>query len=138
MAALLLALVDDTIPNINARPNVLIKDINARAQEVLTRNDKGNFFNCIRLALPPSRDNHVKFRKALVNTVQALMNLNIRSTMFSGTDLLGKFYEVFLKYGNGAKEIGVVLTPRHITRFAAEVLDVDSNDVICDPACGTG
>ena len=37
--------------------------------------------------------------------------------MRSGKDVLGKFYEVFLKYGNGAKEIGIVLTPRHITRF---------------------
>ncbi len=34
--------------------------------------------------------------------------------MNSGTDVLGKFYEVFLKYGNGAKEIGIVLTPRHV------------------------
>jgi len=26
--------------------------------------------------------------------------------MNSSTDVLGQFYEVFLKYGNGAKEIG--------------------------------
>ncbi len=138
IAALLLALVDDTLPNIDASPAVLIQDINTRAKEVLRRNGKENFFQCIQLTLPPSPDNHVKFRRALVNTIQALMNLNIRSTMYSGTDLLGKFYEVFLKYGNGAKEIGIVLTPRHITRFAAEILDVDYTDVVCDPACGTG
>ena len=66
------------------------------------------------------------------------MHLNIRSTMFSGTDLLGKFYEVFLKYGNGAKEIGIVLTPRHITRFAVQILDVEQHDIVCDPTCGTG
>jgi hypothetical protein len=28
--------------------------------------------------------------------------------------------EVFLKYGNGAIEISIVLTPRHVTRFAVE------------------
>ena len=138
MAALLLALVDDTLPNIDANPRVLIQGINARAREVLRRNDKENFFQCVELALPPAPDNHLKFRRALVETIQALVNLNIRSTMFSGTDLLGKFYEVFLKYGNGAKEIGIVLTPRHVTRFAVEALDVDYNDVVCDPACGTG
>ncbi|MYD57043.1 MAG: N-6 DNA methylase, partial [Rhodothermaceae bacterium] len=138
IAALLLALVDDTLPNVDANPTILIKDINARAEEVLKRNGKANFFPSVQLSLPPSTDNHAKFRRALVNTMQALMHLNIRSTMFSGTDLLGKFYEVFLKYGNGAKEIGIVLTPRHITRFAAEILDVGSHDVVCDPACGTG
>ena len=51
---------------------------------------------------------------------------------------MGKFYEVFLKYGNGAKEIGIVLTPRHITRFAVQVVDVEQHDVVCDPTCGTG
>ena len=50
--------------------------------------------------------------------------------MNSGKDVLGKFYEVFLKYGNGAKEIGIVLTPRHITRFASEVLDINSKSQI--------
>jgi hypothetical protein len=44
---------------------------------------------------------------AIVRTVQELHLLNIRSAMNSGTDLLGKFYEVFLKYGNGAKEISI-------------------------------
>lgn len=138
ISALLLALVDDTLPNVDANPTVLIKEINARAEEVLRRNGKVNFFQSVQLSLPPSSDNHVKFRRALVNTIQALMHLNIRSTMFSGTDLLGKFYEVFLKYGNGAKEIGIVLTPRHITRFAVQVVDVEQHDIVCDPTCGTG
>jgi type I restriction enzyme M protein len=56
----------------------------------------------------------------------------------SGADVLGKFYEVFLKYGNGAKEIGIVLTPRHITRFAIETVGVGPTDICLDPACGTG
>ena len=138
MAALLLALVDDTMPNIDANPGVLIRDINSRAEVVLSRNGKAAFYPFVQIQLPAAEDNHVKFRRALVRTIQALTNLNIRSTMPSGTDLLGKFYEVFLKYGNGAKEIGIVLTPRHVTRFAAQVLDVDYRDVIYDPACGTG
>jgi type I restriction-modification system DNA methylase subunit len=54
------------------------------------------------------------------------------------TDVLGQFYEVFLKYGNGAKEIGIVLTPRHLTRFAVEALSVSHMDLVLDPACGTG
>ena len=58
--------------------------------------------------------------------------------MNSSTDVLGQFYEVFLKYGNGAKEIGIVLTPRHITRFAVDAIGISPNDIVLDPACGTG
>lgn len=58
--------------------------------------------------------------------------------MRTGSDVLGRFYETFLKYGNGAKDLGIVLTPRHITEFAAEVLNVTYKDIVYDPTCGTG
>lgn len=138
MAALLLSLVDDTRPNIDASPSQLIKEINSRADNVLLRNGKPEFNECIKIMLPPSHDNHIKYKLALVQSIQELENLNIRSAMNSGTDVLGKFYEVFLKYGNGAKEIGIVLTPRHLTRFAADILDIIADDVVYDPTCGTG
>jgi len=137
MAALLLALVDESLPDMDASPAVLIKDINNRAEEVLTRQSKAEFYEYVRLALPAAKDNHIKFKAALVQTMQELQNLNIRSAMDSGTDVLGKFYEVFLKYGNGAKEIGIVLTPRQITRFAVDVLNVTDHDIVYDPCCGT-
>ena len=137
MAALLLALVDETLPNVDAAPAVLIKDINTRAEEVLTRQSKSEFYEYVRLALPAAKDNHIKFKAALVQTMQELQNLNIRSAMNSCADVLGKFYEVFLKYGNGAKEIGIVLTPRQITRFAVDVLSVCDRDIVYDPCCGT-
>jgi type I restriction enzyme M protein len=138
MAALLLSMVGDTQPNINATPTILIQDINSRANAILTREGKPNFYQYIALTLPSTPDNHAKFKTALVKTIQELNNLNIRSAMNSGTDVLGKFYEVFLKYGNGAKEIGIVLTPRHITRFAVEILGIRLADIILDPCCGTG
>jgi type I restriction enzyme M protein len=138
MAALLLALVDDTQPNVNATPSVLINDINSRAQAVLQKERKIEFYPYIQLALPSTPDNHIKFKTALVQTIQELHNLNIRSAMNSGTDVLGVFYEVFLKYGNGTKEIGIVLTPRHITKFAVDVLEIGLNDLVFDPCCGTG
>src|SRR5205085_6737146 len=111
---------------------------NARAERILRQEQKAEFVGYITIALPTTEDNHVKFKTALVRTIQELRKLNIRSAMNSGTDVLGKFYEVFLKYGNGAKEIGVVLTPRHVTRFAVDALGVGANDIVFDPACGTG
>ena len=138
IAALLLSLIAKTQPNIDSEPKILIKEINDRNEYVLTEQGKPEFTNFITLSLPPTQDNHIKFKKAVVETIQELNNLNIRSAMNSGTDVLGKFYEVFLKYGNGAKEIGIVLTPRHITKFAVDVLDVNEKDIVFDPTCGTG
>lgn len=138
MAALLLALAENTPLNLDEKPKLLIDSINSRANALLQKEGKPNFYPFIAIDLPTSIENHNKFKKALVLTIQELLKLNIHSAMNSGTDVLGKFYEVFLKYGNGAKEIGIVLTPRHITKFACEVLDVNINDIIFDPTCGTG
>ncbi len=138
MAALLLSFLEDTLPNLDAAPSVLISEINARAMRVLKKEGKAEFYHCVELSPPTDEVNHYKYKNALVRSFQELQNLNIRSAMNSGTDVLGRFYEIFLKYGNGAKEIGIVLTPRHITKFIAEVMNVTQNDIIYDGACGTG
>jgi len=139
MAALLLSMIGGTEPNVNERdPSVLIQDINTRAESVLRQQKKPEFADQIRIAPPAAKDNHVKFRQALVDTLQELRDLNIRSAMNSGSDVLGTFYEVFIKYANWAQDLGIVLTPRHITRWAADVMDVQVNDIVYDPTCGTG
>ena len=139
MAALLLAMLSDTGPNVEERsPSILIEDINSRVRSVLIQQKKSEFYEHIRIALPATPDNHVKFRQALVDTIQVLNNLNIKSAMNSGDDWLGAFYEVFLKYANWAQDLGIVLTPRHLTRWAADVMDIQSNDLVYDPTCGTG
>lgn len=116
----------------------LVKNINNLIEQKLSEVDKENFYNYIKLEVPPSKENHIKYRRAIIDTLKELQTLDIKNAMASGNDVLGKFYEKFLKYGNGAKEIGIVLTPRHITEFATEVLDVKYNDYVLDPTCGTG
>ena len=139
MAALLLSMLGETQPNIDEpQPAVLIGDINNRVNGTLWQQRKQEFADYIRINLPSTTDNHVKLRQALVDTIQELNNLNIRSAMNSGADWLGAFYEVFLKYANWAQDLGIVLTPRHITRWVADVLDVGVNDIVYDPTCGTG
>lgn len=138
MAALLLSTLDGDLPSLNANPMVLIGDINTRAKNALTSQGKGEFFQYVSLSLPTSIDNHQKYKKALVETLRELYSLNIKSAMNSGTDVLGQFYEVFLKYGNWAQKMGIVLTPRHITRFAAEASDINLQSIVLDPCCGTG
>lgn len=138
MAALLLSMLDDTQPNIDAAPSVLVEEINARVKWILKGQGKEEFLDYIKITLPSTEDNHLKFKRALVSTIQELNSLNIRSAMNSGVDVLGKFYEVFLKYANWAQDLGIVLTPRHITQFAAEVIDIGVDDIILDLTCGTG
>jgi type I restriction enzyme M protein len=137
MAALLLSVIHEP-PNLETSLPVLIGEINTRSENELKSNGKADFAPFVKILQPTSTSNHVKFKNALVKTILELLNLNICSAMNSSTDVLGQFYEVFLKYGNGAKEIGIVLTPRHITRFAAEVVGIGPADIVLDPACGTG
>ncbi len=57
----------------------------------------------------------------------------------SSYDIIGKFYEEFLRYAGVANvKKGIVLTPNHITTLFTELIDIKTNDVIFDPACGTG
>lgn len=54
-------------------------------------------------------------------------------------DILGNFYGEFVKYGgNDGNSLGIVLTPRHITNLMTELIDINKNDYVLDPACGTG
>lgn len=138
VATMLLALLKDNYINRENNCFSMINELNSRAEEILHKKDKREFIHCIKISVPPTPDNHIKFRKALLETMQELDSINIRSAMNSGTDILGRFYEQFLKYGNGSKEIGIVLTPRHITRFAVDVLNITNKDKVLDPACGTG
>lgn len=54
-------------------------------------------------------------------------------------DIIGKFYEEFLRYA-GVTNVkkGIILTPNHITTLFTDLIDIKTNDVIFDPACGTG
>jgi type I restriction enzyme M protein len=139
MAALLLATLSETEPNINERNlSILIGDINARVKSILRSQGKAEFYDYIRISPPATEDNHTKFRRALVSTLQELNSLNIRSAMNSGADWLGAFYEVFLKYASWAQDLGIVLTPRHITRWVAEVMGPQAGDYRVRPNVRNG
>lgn len=57
----------------------------------------------------------------------------------SNFDIIGKFYEEFLKYAGFANvKRGIVLTPEHITTLFTNLIDIKTNDVILDICCGTG
>lgn len=70
--------------------------------------------------------------------ISILKKLNIRSILQSDTDFLGLFYEAFLRYGYDNNALGIVFTPRHITRFCVDLIDARLADRVIDIASGTG
>ncbi len=57
----------------------------------------------------------------------------------SDMDILGNFYGEFVKYGGrDGNSLGIVLTPRHITNLMCELIDINENDYVLDPCCGSG
>jgi type II DNA modification protein len=63
----------------------------------------------------------------------------IKSLNNSNYDIMGKFYEEFLRYaGITNVKKGIVLTPRHIATLFTKLIDIKYNDVILDLCCGTG
>jgi type I restriction-modification system DNA methylase subunit len=70
--------------------------------------------------------------------VHLMRGLNIRAVLQTDIDFLGLFYEAFLRYGYDNNALGIVFTPRHITKFCIELVDVGITDMVVDIACGTG
>lgn len=52
-------------------------------------------------------------------------------------DIRGDVYEYLLSKIASAGRNGQFRTPRHIIRMMVELMDPKSDDIICDPACGT-
>jgi type I restriction-modification system DNA methylase subunit len=70
--------------------------------------------------------------------INILKRLNVRSVIHTDADFLGMFYEAFLRYGYDNNSLGIVFTPRHITRMCADLVGVEVRDKVIDIACGTG
>lgn len=70
--------------------------------------------------------------------IYILKVLNIKSILQTDTDFLGLLYEAFIRYGYDNNSLGIVFTPRHITKFCAELIDVTAKDKVIDIACGSG
>jgi hypothetical protein len=91
ISAVLLAVAEGTEINLNESPKLLVKSINNRVEVVLNKHKKPEFARFVSLDLPASEDNHTKYKAAIVQTIQALRGINIRSMMRAGKDLLGEF-----------------------------------------------
>lgn len=56
----------------------------------------------------------------------------------SSEDYLGRFYGEFMSYSGGdGQTLGIVLTPKHITELFCDLANLQEDDVVFDPCCGT-
>lgn len=56
----------------------------------------------------------------------------------SGEDFIGRFYGEFMSYSGGdGQTLGIILTPRHICELMCALVDIQPDDIVLDPTCGT-
>ena len=56
----------------------------------------------------------------------------------SSEDFIGRFYGEFMSYSGGdGQTLGIVLTPSHICDLMCDLLDIQPDDTVLDPTCGT-
>lgn len=135
VASLLLALDQSDGVDLHDDGELSIREINARAKRVFGRSDESHLWEQVRIAAP--RTGCAAYVRALDEVVRELRSAEVLAAT-RDIDILGAFFEGFLRHGNTAKDLGIVLTPRHICWLAAEILDIQASDVVYDPAAGTG
>lgn len=112
--------------------NLMAKAIKSASD--ITNKKKQNLVDALKL----SGADFNRLAPFIGRVVTILKRLNIRVVLQTDTDFLGMFYEAFLRYGYDNKALGIVFTPRHITRYCIDLAGVTSVDKVIDIACGTG
>lgn len=135
VAFLILALHQDPALRFGASARVFLDDINARASRPFSDMGRQAMWDAIRISY--SEEDLTAKANGLSEVLEILKEAEI-SSLAQEQDILGNFFESFLKYGNTSKELGIVLTPRHICKLAADSVGVASDDVVMDIAAGTG
>ena len=73
--------------------------------------------------------------KDLINDLKNTILPFIKNNDF---DILGRFYREFIRYAGKDNQTGLVLTPTHITDLFCVLGELNHDDIVYDPCCGTG
>lgn len=117
--------------DVSTDQSVVLTQINANAHQALQKAGKSALSNSLRVD-----DENDTLAARAWEIIDILKKLNIRSFL-QEHDYLGQLYETFFRY-TGGNTIGQYFTPRHIIALICEIVDVRPEDIIFDPACGTG
>ncbi len=112
-------------------PEAILKSINIYCEEAFTKAGKPELAK----SLAVNEANHA-LANSLWKILATLEKMNVVNASFDH-DYLGQLYETFFRY-TGSNTIGQYFTPRHIALFMADLCETTPNDIVIDPACGTG
>lgn len=121
-------------------PDAALASVNDLTEQAITETEDLPDSTKIQLidALRLSSADFDRLAPSIRRVVAILRRLNVRSVLQTDTDFLGLFYEAFLRYGYDNNALGIVFTPRHVTRFCVEILEPTARDRVIDIASGTG
>ena len=149
LSALMICLYEkDNVPNDfknnyqNWQTSTIIRNIPTTINDILINEDISQqkidvLINELAFVNTDKDLNDTKILKEILTELQN--NVIPLFNNISSYDIIGKFYEEFLRYaGVSNVKRGIVLTPNHITKLFTELIDIKTNDIIFDPACGTG
>jgi predicted RNA methylase len=117
--------------HIRRDPGFILQDINKACAQAFTNASKGELSKSLHID-----EANEKLAQSAWQILSTLEQLNVVNASFDH-DYLGQLYETFFRY-TGGNTIGQYFTPRHITRFMADITETSTDDLIIDPACGTG
>lgn len=84
---------------------------------------------------------HERLGKTPLKYFTEYLKENVYASVVANTkeDVLGRFYGEFIRYSGGdGQSLGVVLTPSHITNLFCDLIELNHEDIVFDPTCGTG
>lgn len=109
----------------------ILKDINSACQEAFLAANKAGLAKSLRVD-----EANEKLAERARRIAVILERLNV-TVLTAEHDYLGQLYETFFRY-TGGNTIGQYFTPRHVAKMMVEICGVTKDDVVLDPACGTG
>ncbi|WP_197277653.1 class I SAM-dependent DNA methyltransferase [Novosphingobium sp. KN65.2] len=130
VAAIMLALWQSQ-GNIRRDPEFILKDINYSCKEAFIKAGKPKLASSIKV---PEANNKLASRARRIAAILERLNVTV---LTAEHDYLGQLYETFFRY-TGGNTIGQYFTPRHIARFMTDIVQAGKDDIVLDPACGTG
>jgi len=112
-------------------PEYILGDINEASQKAFWTAEKAKIADSLHVPVA-----NKALARSAIRIATILERLNV-TVLNAETDYLGQLYETFFSYVGG-NTIGQIFTPRHIAAFMTELTDVQRDDDVLDPACGTG
>jgi len=117
--------------NIRKDPEHILIDINEACRKAFWAAKKADLAASLRV---DEANDALAIKARRIVTILERLNVTV---LTAEHDYLGQLYETFFRY-TGGNTIGQYFTPRHIAAMMADLCEIGKDDIVLDPACGTG